>query len=644
MNSDYFYNHFFLSSKFLIENDNNQHDNLYYYLLNRYNIDLNLSDFYQYNCKNESIYILDVYKNSYLSFLLNLNKKNLLYDIGNELFNYYKYDGEITKISYFNSFEEPIHLFVTLSETNEFYIEVPIISFDIKELKKLKNINQKYLYSLVFNCFNFINITNYINLYEKKIFVNSFNNYKLRLYLFLSISFFLIFFTFVFIYCSFLFTNNKMIDIIEKILLINSKKRIYLKNKIKIIKKISLNELNTSSGIELLKNCYLNTKTTSKTENQNFLSFVNLNELKDKKENKVVDFLLPETNNPNTNKFINSPNLQLRRTKSKKPKLNQSKTQKTMDDSPDINLINEENYNEENEKEFTFFERKDQYIKYKVDIFKNAKIIFITYGSFYLIFISIIGYFIYNKINMINLKRMETEYIDDLQDLLLKYYLLVKYSILLNNTEIHNKFQTFGIFTNYILNNYTKLVSSVKKENNYNYLMILEFVNEDGSCKTFLEDNNYYDKIVEICNATPLFSSNLYIILISFLRNIRNQYKNFTMSKKTEEDIINNFYSINYKFVDFIEIIYFMDFICFFEYSYLLPDFQKSIKNVSKFIIYSFIILLFIQLINFFQNNFFITKQLANYLYNYSILEKFFIEETSKEKLFKKDNTIKRRL
>ena len=87
-----------------------------------------------------------------------------------------------------------------------------------------------------------------------------------------------------------------------------------------------------------------------------------------------------------------------------------------------------------------------------------------------------------------------------------------------------------------------------------------------------------------------------------------------------------------------------MDFICFFEYSYLLPDFQKSIKNVSKFIIYSFIILLFIQLINFFQNNFFITKQLANYLYNYSILEKFFIEETSKEKLFKKDSIIKRRL
>jgi predicted RNA binding protein with dsRBD fold (UPF0201 family) len=132
-----------------------------------------------------------------------------------------------------------------------------------------------------------------------------------------------------------------MIDIIEKILLINSKKRIYLKNKIRIVKKISLNELNTSSGIELLKNCYLNTKTSLKNENQNFLSFINLNELKDKKENKIVDFLLPETNNPNTNKFINSPNLQLRRTKSKKPKLNQLKTQKTMDDSPDINLINE---------------------------------------------------------------------------------------------------------------------------------------------------------------------------------------------------------------------------------------------------------------------------------------------------------------
>jgi hypothetical protein len=153
---------------------------------------------------------------------------------------------------------------------------------------------------------------------------------------------------------------------------------------------------------------------------------------------------------------------------------------------------------------------------------------------------------------MINLKRLETEYIDDLQDLLLKYYLLVKYSILLNNTEIHNIFQTFGNFTNYILNNYTELVSSLKKENNYDYLIILDFVNEDGSCQTFLENNDYYDKIVEICNSTPLFSSNLYIILISFLRNIRNQYKNFTMSKKTEEDIINNFYSINYKFVDFI--------------------------------------------------------------------------------------------
>ena len=643
MNSDYFYNHFYLSSKFLLENDNNRHDIFYYYLLDNYNIDLNLSAFYQYNLKNESVYLLNIYKTNYLSYLLNLNKKNLLYDIGYELFNYYKYDGKMGKISYFNSFEEAIHLFITLSETNEFYIEVPIISFDNKELKKLKKINQKYLYSLVFNCFNFINISNFINLNEKKIFVHSFNNYKIKLYLFQSLSIFLIVFASVFVYCSILLTNNKMIDIIEKILLINSTKRLYLKNKIKIVKKLSLNELKTSSGIEILNKCYLNSRTNTKTNSQNFLSFIDLNEFKEKKENKIVDFLLPETKNPFTNKFLNSPNIQPRRTKSKKPQLKTIKTQKSKIDSQEIDLLNKENNNEENE-EFTFFERKDQYIKYKVDIFKNAKISFIIYGSIYLFFILIFGYFINKKLNKINLKRMETEYIDDFQDLLLKYYLLVKYSILLNNTDIHNNFDTFENLTYYIINNYTELISSIKKEKNHEYLMILDLVNEEGSCPTFLEVDDYYTQIVEICDSIPLFSTNLYIILINFLRNIRNQYQNFSMSEKTKEDIIYNFYTINFKFVDFIEIIYFMDFVCFLEYSYLLPDFQKSIKNISKFIIYTFIILIFIELTNFFQNNFFIIKHLTNSLYNYSILEKFFIDDNSKDKLIRKDTTIQKKI
>ena len=74
-----------------------------------------------------------------------------------------------------------------------------------------------------------------------------------------------------------------------------------------------------------------------------------------------------------------------------------------------------------------------------------------------------------------------------------------------------------------------------------------------------------------------------------------------------------------------------MDFMTIIEYDYLLPHFKLRIDHLSDLLVILFIILIFIDVLNYLEGNLIILKDLDNTLNNYGVIEKFFIP-TIKEK------------
>ena len=105
-------------------------------------------------------------------------------------------------------------------------------------------------------------------------------------------------------------------------------------------------------------------------------------------------------------------------------------------------------FNDENELE-SQFEKENIYRqflkgdKYVFHVSKKIINVIVYFTILYIIYISISISLINLKLDQINRKRIEIENCDDLQDGILKYYLIGKYSILLNTTEIIDRFDYF---------------------------------------------------------------------------------------------------------------------------------------------------------------------------------------------------------
>ena len=149
--------------------------------------------------------------------------------------------------------------------------------------------------------------------------------------------------------------------------------------------------------------------------------------------------------------------------------------------------------------------------------------------------------------------------------------------------------------------------------------------------KNYLTKDNFYETIIQICHAFPLFTARIITVLSSYLKNIKGEVYNFIQSNRSKESIIQSFHSIQFQINNIIEIVYFMDFMCLLEYDHLLPQFKTSIDNLNYTLVVLFIVLVIIDFFNYLEGNFIILKDLDNTLNNYGIIEKFFIP-VSKEK------------
>ena len=99
----------------------------------------------------------------------------------------------------------------------------------------------------------------------------------------------------------------------------------------------------------------------------------------------------------------------------------------------------------------------DKKVKYYFKTYKSViKIIFILI-SIYIICFIVVFPLILHYFRKFNVKLNVTNNLSDFQNQILIYYLEIRYSILVNNTDKQKNYDIFGSFTNTLYNNYTNL-------------------------------------------------------------------------------------------------------------------------------------------------------------------------------------------
>ena len=646
MNSDYFYNQFFICQKIVLENSGNKKDQLEELLLSIYNISFDFKSYYDIRMKNESNYIINIYNTQFKKFIENQNSGKI-YQIARKKFNIIEYNGKPVETNYLDGYIIPLNYFYILSQNDDFYIEVPIINYN--EPLKINNLNStehQYLMTFPFNIFPFVLKTNEINYTGKEIFISTFRNFRFMIILLMILNIIFNIISLVILYLSVNYSNKRMLKIEEKVQNLESAHKNFLHKKIRIVKRIIINELKATVGLEHLKkfseeinknnindnnktNILLNKKTT-----QNKMLYPGQT-FKEKANNFNLEHLNVLISNKKRGDFSSSvfiPNKKILNTPSIKPRQSISQNSKKGYRASQIlydfanegdnlkNKFEEENITRQ-------FNKNDKYVDH---VTKNVIQVIFYFSIIYIIY-SIFSISLINQsLNTINLKRIEIENCDDLQDGLLKYYLIGKYSILLNTTEIINYFDYFGNFSNLIYKNLTSLMNYIYIENEKEYIKDLLDSN-DKACENYLTQDDFYETIIQICHTFPLFTARIITVLSSYLKNIKGEVYNFIQSNRSKESIIQSFHSIQFQINNIIEIVYFMDFMCLLEYDHLLPQFKASIDNLNYTLVVLFIVLVIIDFFNYLEGNFIILKDLDNTLNNYGIIEKFFIP-VSKEK------------
>jgi hypothetical protein len=234
----------------------------------------------------------------------------------------------------------------------------------------------------------------------------------------------------------------------------------------------------------------------------------------------------------------------------------------------------------------------------------------------------------------INQKLDEITSIQDLQDLLLSYYLIIKYSIYLNTTLYDEYFNLTQLYAS-IFDNYTLIMSNIRDEKGNKYESLLESLNKDDKCNKLLyELKDHEADLIELCKYYNVFNTNVYTIqagLILTLKETFNRYKHYG---KEEVDLILLFHSENLQFINLIIIIFAMDNLMEIYNNYFLSDFFNNLRKLEEYLIILFITMVIIEIVNYFQSKYFIIEKKSNEINNYYILEKFLVikDDEKKEK------------
>ena len=420
---------------------------------------------------------------------------------------------------------------------------------------------QQYIICTIYNSFTFIKIVKGILKESKNVFKNSLNNYKIIMYFIFIIFLCLNIFSIVLLYLSIEMTNRKMYLITEKIMKITLKGKNYLEKKLKFVKKIIQNELKPSIAIEQLKEI----NPISKQKQMNNAQLTITHDLKEINEEDKDDMFLIQFN------------------------INQKK-------------------------------KNHHFISY----IKSFKTILLL-GSIYLIFVIITFPIMISYFDKLDIKKKETEAIQDLQELLISYYIGVRLSIILNSTDLQLSLGIFGSMTDHLFGNYTEANRLMITENEQSIIEYLNIINnESNTCNYLLEENKYKYSLNLICDLEPLMKTNIETMISGFINQLRSEFLNFNQSKRNEVSLIKYFHSRTFQFNNLQVIIFFMNYLYDLEYKYTLPDLQNIINTLMVFLIVMFIIMVITEIIYYFSSNIFVLGRMSSSFNDYVIIEKFF--------------------
>ena len=590
-NSDYLISAFFITIISVVYDSNDKYlslNNFYENKIENYNI--TLEQFYSYEFKKSVTSFIDsfyLFKREYGS----ISKKNELYPVVFENLTSLSTYGQLEYLNYLSSFEVKRNYFYILSHNDEFYHFIPQINYyEIPEKISSFSQNQKYIFTFVYNSVNFfIKIFNVIGR-SKKYFEKKTKEYKfVSLFLFIGFLIFNIFSLFL-LFFSIQITNKKMLKIVKNIFKLTKKRKNFLIEKLKLCKISIQNEIKYSLFIDKIKEI-------------------------DPKKKILIN--IPPKFEPSMGEFV----------------INENSNSKLLNNNNNNN-INNNNNDEDDNLYLISTTNNDKKLNYNFKTYNFVITILVILCFIYIIYLIITICLVYTYFNKFNVKIEETNNISDLQNLLLIYNLVIKISILSNNSNIHLEYDTFGRLTKNIYSNYSNFKKILLKENNretVNYFNSI--INYNSSpCNILLDETELKYSLIKICDFETFLQTNLETMIGGYVNQLRKEYINFNISKKGIDDIINCFHSENLQRNNLKMIIYFLNFLKTIEEDYILPQLNDLTDNLTIILIVLFIVMVITEVIYYFGSSFLVTKRLSETLNIYVIMDKFFGSEETKEK------------
>ena len=602
INLNLLYNYFYFTCKLIIINDtytNNTLYNTYQNVLNSYNLTLNITKIYHFQNEENVNFIINYYNIKTKPILAHSIHKTLIKFIEEKII-LMDVDGSNFSATYPEIFTIQIHYIYILSNIEDFYLKIPLLTYENRnKIEEETDDNIKIAYVLVYNFIPIIKLIEKINYEINNVFQDELNSLKIFIIIFLIIfiilnisSLFLLKFT-TYIQIS------RIKKIINEISEIDKNHVLYLKEKIKSLKYLIINESKASFVIEHLK--YFN-------------SDENKNKPKLKSQKSIINDMVKRDSidEKNTNFILENLNSELKKIEKKKT---YNKNNNKFVNKKDKKLLIYSNINKKKSNKKTNF-KINYVILYNIVSFIFLYIFLFGLGIYYL-------YLYYKKIK----KFLSLFcYIQDLQDSLILNFIVHKFLILMNNTYIYEEFGGKEMSTK--IYDYFSFVLNQVKETGNKYKKLLDIYNSNDFCYYSIiptEKNGHYDSLLETCLFYPIFNTFYFTLNSYFINTLNNIYILYNKNEKNFENLVNLFYSEKFQLLAIITMIYPMDSLYYINTDYIKPDLNETLNSLISFLIFIFVFMVIFEILNYLISNYLIIKKINENIKNYTIIHKFFI-------------------
>ncbi len=579
-NVDFVWGQYCLSNIITKKTNGDPYDDFFQHLYSIIdNFNMNFFNFYLELFKNSSIEFLD-YLHQFKDQFGTLSSKNKFYQVLYQNFSVFSKNGKNETLTYFESFDQIFSYYYSISQNISSIVRVPKINYDeIPDTVIMLSEPQKTILTMIYNYPKYMTIIYRVIYDGKKYFDSSFKKFRFIIYLvfilFLCANLFGIFI----ILLSINLSTTNLNSITKNIITITHKQLKNLLKKLSFAKELLMNEKKPSILIEEIKKEFYKKKRKKKNNNNNYLD----------SPSSEKNLLLVNNNNNNNNNDENND-----------------------DYIPVVDL-----------------KKKTKPYCFKIFINSIENLIFSL--ILYIVLLIIAFPIMKNHFASINNQKDLTDYIDDLNILLMNYLIKAKFAILFNTTDGMN--DVIYTQTHYIYNNYTyfsKKISDKKK-----YQALIDKAGNDNACVDILyhiKDSIYYFPILEICDVENIYESRFSSKLSGFLTRTREIYLSFIQDRNEKDMTIKYYTSYQFQSINLFEYVFYVSFLGNLEESYIKPDLKNMINSLTNFILIIFIIMIIFQIFNYVQGSFIILDRFVRTLEVYNVIGKFFEKKENENK------------